>query len=308
MNRKDFLKTALAAGCGMAVIPSLVSCSVSAPVFEPLKMAAGSLKQVRGNVYRYTNKGGTVGIFETKEGFMIVDSQFPDSIQPVLEAVSSKGKPVEILANTHHHGDHTSGNISFKSLTRKIVAHKRVPDLQRKAATEKKSLDQQLYANILFSESHTMHIGNQTVTGYHFGNGHTFGDAVYHFENDNVVHMGDLMFINMIPVYRISDGSDSFNWITVLEKIIDKFDDDTQFIFGHADKPENATGTKERLREMKNFLKASNDFVSSKMLAGISTEDILKTNAFIPGFENRTTPQRFPDFLKGIRETISKNQ
>ncbi len=45
------------------------------------------------------------------------------------------------------------------------------------------------------------------VTAYHFGAGHTFGDAMYHFEKDNVVHMGDLMFINMIPVYRVKDGS-----------------------------------------------------------------------------------------------------
>lgn len=262
------------------------------------------MKNVRGNISRYTNKGGTVGIFETEDGFVVVDSQFSDSIQPVLDGISAKKKPVLYLANTHHHGDHTSGNISFKNLTQKIVAHQKVPELQRRAAEEKKTLDQQLYANILFENQYQFDLGNEKVTGLRLGAGHTFGDAVYHFEKDNVVHMGDLMFINMIPVYKTKDGANSFGWIEALDKALNKFDDDTIFIFGHAEKPENTVGTKENLREMKNFLRASNEFMIKAISEGKTDEQILAEHQFIPGFANRTTPQRFPDFVKGIRSTI----
>ena len=309
MNRKDFLATTFSAGLGLALMPTFLSCKTTKPinrsVFEPLNLSTGNLAKVRGNVSRYTNKGGTVGIFETKEGFVIIDAQFPDTIKPVLDGISAKGKPIEFLCNTHHHGDHTSGNISFKDLTNKIVAHQRVPELQRKAAEKSNKLNEQLYANILFEKEYKINLGNEKITGYHFGNGHTFGDVVYHFENDNVVHVGDLMFINMIPVYRTSDGADSFNWIKVLGKIQEKFDDDTLFIFGHANKPELTVGNKSNLKEMSEFLAASNDFMMKAIRESKSNEQLLTENAFIPGFENRTTKERFPDYLKGLRETLA---
>ncbi|WP_332019821.1 MBL fold metallo-hydrolase [Kaistella sp.] len=309
MNRKEFLATTFAAGLGLAFVPSVLSCSsskiVSQQLLEPLKLSAGNLAKVVGNVSRYTNKGGTVGIFETKDGFVVIDSQFPDSIQPVLDGISVKGKPVLYLCNTHHHGDHTSGNIAFKDPNTKIIAHKRVPELQRLAAEKSNKLAEQHYASILFEERYKIDLGNQKITGYHFGNGHTFGDVMYHFENDNVVHMGDLMFTNMIPVYRTADGSDSRNWIKILEKAQSTFDNDTVFIFGHGNKPEFTTGNKSNLKEMANFLEASNEFVYGNMRAGISTEKILEKHHFIPGFENRKTPERFAGFLDELRKTLS---
>lgn len=306
MNRKDFLFKTSAAFLGLAIAPSVMSCTSQRTVFNPIAPSAGNLKTVRGKVSRYVNKGGSVGVFETKDGFVVVDSQFPDSIQPVLDAVSTKGKPILYLANTHHHGDHTSGNIAFRNLTQNVVAHSRVPELQRKAAEVKGNLDQQLYANLLFDEKFSFDLGNEKATAIRLGAGHTFGDVVYHFEKDNVVHMGDLMFVDIVPVYRTKDGANSFGWLLALEKALEIFSDDTKFIFGHASQPENTVGTKENLREMRNFLEASNEFMLKNIAEGISNEEILKKHQFIPGFANRTTPERFPDFLKGIRETVAK--
>ena len=307
MNRKEFLFKTSAAALGIALTPSLIGCSAQRIAYEPLTVSAGNLQRVRGNVSRYVNKGGTIGLLETKDGFIVIDSQFPDSVQAVIDSISKKGKPIEFLANTHHHGDHTGGNIAFKDLTKKIVAHERVPELQRLAAEERSTLDQQLYANILFSKQHKMRLGGEKVVGYHLGTGHTFGDVVYHFEKDNVVHMGDLMFINMIPVYRPKDGADSNNWIKTLDAAIEKFDNDTLFIFGHSDKPETSTGTKADLVDMRNFLIATNDFVRRAIKEGKSTEKILKDHAYIPGFPNRKTPQRFADFIKAVRETLENS-
>lgn len=305
MNRQEFLSTTFAAGLGLAVIPGFLSCAAPRNIYPPLHTGAGDHKTVRGNVSRYTNKGGTVGIFETKDGFVVVDSQFPDSIQPVLDGISAKGKPVLYLLNTHHHGDHTAGNMAFKDQQTKVVAHSRVPELQRLAAEKSNKLNEQRYATELFDTQFSIDLGREKIRAYHFGNGHTFGDAMYHFEKDNVVHVGDLMFINMIPVYRRADGSDSRSWITVLEKAINTFGNDTKFIFGHADKPENSVGTKENLREMISFLSASNEFMLKAIKEGKTTDDLLKEHAYIPGFANRTTPERFKGFLDELRASLS---
>lgn len=308
MNRKDFLATTFTAGLGLTLAPMFLNCStaqIDSVTFEPLILKAGNLAKVRGNVNAFTNKGGTVGVFETKEGFVIIDSQFSDSIQPVLDAISTNGKPVLYLCNTHHHGDHTSGNFAFKDPKTKVVAHRRVPELQRLAAEKGNKLNEQKYATLLFDKEYTIDLGNEKIRGYHFGNGHTYGDVMYHFEKDNVVHMGDLMFNNMIPVYRTADGADSRNWIKVLEKAQSTFDNDTVFIFGHADKPELVTGNKSNLKEMANFLEASNEFVLKAIKEGKTTEQLIKEHAFIPGFENRQTPERFAGFLDELRKTLA---
>ena len=306
MDRKQFLATTFSAGLGLAVMPGLLSCAATTrAVYEPFVPAAGDLKKVRGNISRFTNRGGTVGLLETKDGFVVIDSQFPDVIQPLLDGISSKGKPVLYLCNTHHHGDHTSGNIAFQDPNTKIVAHQRVPELQRLAAEKSNKLSEQRYPTVLFDKEHLIKAGNERITAYHFGNGHTYGDVMYHFENDNVVHMGDLMFINLIPVYRTADGSDSRSWIRVLEKAQTVFDNDTMFVFGHANTPELTTGRKADLAEMARFLEASNQYVQKAISENKSTDELLKQSTHIPGFANRITPDRYRAFLDGIRQTLA---
>src|SRR5690606_41984661 len=117
-----------------------------------------------GNVSRYTSKGGTIGVLETKDGFVIIDSQFTDSVQPLLDVISAKGKPVLYLCNTHHHGDHTSGNIAFKDPNTKVVAHSRVPELQRLAAEKSNKLSEQRYPTVLFDKEQLIKAGNERIT------------------------------------------------------------------------------------------------------------------------------------------------
>ena len=41
-------------------------------------------------------------------------------------------RKIDILFNTHHHGDHTSGNYYLKDYADKIVAQENCPALQKK--------------------------------------------------------------------------------------------------------------------------------------------------------------------------------
>ena len=51
-----------------------------------------------------------------KGAVVAVDSQFPDSAKACVDGLQerSKNRGVDLLINSHHHGDHTGGNISFK--------------------------------------------------------------------------------------------------------------------------------------------------------------------------------------------------
>lgn len=300
MERRSFLQLTSLASLGLLFGSAKLSASLLNWESEPTH----SLTSIRGGSSVFVNRGGNVGLFETSEGYVVVDSQFPQFIQVLLDQLTKSGKPILYLANTHHHGDHTSGNILFTDLKKGLVAQKEVPALQRNAAEANSSLDKQKYADILFEKEFTFDLGKDKMKGYHFGAGHTKGDAVYHFENDNVVHMGDLMFKDMIPVYRKRDGASITGWIDILEKVIGKFDTETRFIFGHSADPTKNFGTQEDLVEMKSFLEATKEFVQKAMKKGQITEELVKEHKYIPGFANRETPERFQGFLEEVRSTL----
>ena len=230
MKRKEFLSLGSLATLGLVLgqFPLKAGSRGGFGIYQ------GTFLPVRGLCEIYINQGGSVGLFASKEGYIVVDSQFPQTISEVLLKISETGKPILYLANTHHHGDHTSGNNLFKDLSKGLVAHRTVPQSQKNSAEKAGTLGKQKYADILFDKEFQFDLTDQLVKGYHLGAGHTRGDVIYHFESDNVVHMGDLVFKDMIPVFRSGDGATIEGWINCLEKTSEKFDSDTKFIFGHA--------------------------------------------------------------------------
>ena len=102
MNRKDFLATTFSAGLGLALMPTFLSCKTTKPinrsVFEPLNLSTGNFAKVRGKVSRYTNKGGTVGIFETKEGFVTVSYTHLDVYKRQPATCSLLAFPFPVMA------------------------------------------------------------------------------------------------------------------------------------------------------------------------------------------------------------------
>lgn len=292
MNRKTFLQTSAAAAISLVAFPTFYSCKQTKEkaraIFDALTVGKGKLATVRGNVSIFTNRGGTVGLLETSDGFVVIDAQFPDSIQPLVDSITAKeGKPVQFLCNTHHHGDHTAGNIAFKDQVETIISQTKVPEYQKIRAEENESLDKQLYANTLFDNEHQFELGGDTVKAYHYGAGHTYGDAIYHFEQDNVVHMGDLVFNKTFPFFSPKDGANAHNWVAILGKAIDKFDEDTKFIFGHASDSAFLTGSKEDLKNQKQLIENSIDFVEKQLnKEGKTPQEIIENYTFIPGFES----------------------
>jgi glyoxylase-like metal-dependent hydrolase (beta-lactamase superfamily II) len=276
MQRRNFLfNTAIAAG----TFTLLGKRSFASSIFDdPIQF-----KLLRGNVGMFAEKGGTIAWLSNKDGIVVVDAEFPEQATHLIGKLKEQSdKPFQWLINTHHHGDHTSGNISFKGLVNNVAAHANSLINQKNVAAAQKTEDQQLYPDTTFTDSWNIKVGDERIRAYYFGPGHTNGDSIIHFENANVVHMGDLMFNRRYPFIDRSAGASVKNWPVTLEMAQKKFDKDTVFVFGHAFDPMKVTGTMDDLRAMQNFMEKLADFVQASIKAGKTKEEILQAKA-IPG-------------------------
>jgi glyoxylase-like metal-dependent hydrolase (beta-lactamase superfamily II) len=142
-----------------------------------------------------------------------------------------------------------------------------------------------LFADTVFNDQWKTKVGSHRINAQYYGAGHTNGDAIIHFEDANIAHMGDLMFNRRFPFIDRTAGANIRSWIQVLDKAMNKFDSDTLFIFGHSLDPEKVTGKKEDLKAMQNYLEKLLLFVANQKKAGKSKEEILKATS-IPGAED----------------------
>ncbi len=279
-NRRTFLKS-LSLFTGVSILQANNAFGHFLPQNNVWEM-----QLLRNNVGYFIERGGTIGWMVSEEGIVVIDSQFPEQSGHLIDEIKKKSdNPVDVLINTHHHGDHTAGNIAFKGLAKKIVAHENSKKFQMISAKSRGTDAKQLYPDVTFTNDWSQKVGAENIKAYHFGPAHTSGDSVIHFENANIVHMGDLIFNRRFPYIDTAAGSNIENWIKTLEKVRAKFDNETIFIFGHSLDPKAITGNKEDLKAMENFLHKLLVYVEKNMKAGKSQEELLKTNS-IPGAED----------------------
>ena len=278
-NRRTFLKnTILTTGT-----LSLPAHNLLATWFQTMP---GKMEEIRKHVGYYTERGGTIGWYLHEDGIAVIDSQFPEQAGHLIEQLRQKtDKPVDLLFNTHHHGDHTGGNIAFKDIVKNVVAHANSMANQKKVAIERKVEAQQLYPDIIFEKTFKRKIGLEMITARYFGPGHTNGDSVIHFENANVAHVGDLMFNRRFPFIDKTAGASISNWIEVLGEIRKTFDKDTLFIFGHANDGFAVTGSRDDLEAMQNYLDQLLKYVKKAIAESIAEKDLIAKTTFIPGAE-----------------------
>ncbi len=275
MNRRNFIRNTALSAAMLAVIQKSGFAFLQDPGFKFVPL--------RKDVGVFIGQGGTIAWLVNKNGIVVVDSQFPDPAKQAIDGLKKMSdQPFSYLINTHHHGDHTGGNIAFKGVAQHVVAHANSKANQEKAAQAAKNEDKQLYPDMTYTDTWKTKVGGETIQMHYFGAGHTNGDSVVHFQNANIAHMGDLMFNKRYPFIDRANGANIASWIQVLDKTIKKFDNDTLFVFGHALDPEKVTGGKDELRAMQNYLDKLLVFVQAEIKAGKSKEDIMKATA-IPG-------------------------
>jgi len=277
MQRRNFLRNT---GLTVAGLAFLNTDTLASFLSDP----AWKIRMLNENTGVFTEKGGTILFQVSKEGAVFVDAQFPDTVPHLIEELKTKyGKiGAGMLINTHHHGDHTAGNIAFKEVVPKLVAHANSKINQENAAKTNKSEDKQWYPTETYTESWNTQFGKEKIKLHYFGSGHTNGDSIVHFESSNIIHMGDLVFNRRHPFVDQKAGASIKSWINVLNKTLQTFNKDTQYVSGHAGAGYDILLKADDVRAFVTYLENVLKFTTAQIEAGKTKEEIVKATE-IPG-------------------------
>lgn len=276
MNRRHFIRNT-------AILGSAGALFQKQAIAQLFNLPESKITMLRGNVGIYTERGGTIGFLLAPEGIVVIDSQFPETATNFInETKKTNSMPFRFLLNTHHHGDHSAGNISFKGMVENIVAHENSLANQKRVAESQNSLDKQLLPDMVFKDEWKLKMGTAKLKAHYFGPAHTNGDAVYHFDDANIMHLGDLVANRRHPFVDRSAGASMSNWIKVLDKTLKQGNKNTIYIFGHSSQPGKEYGTAEDVKLFQDFLGKTLAFAEKEIKAGKSKEEFIK-NTSIPG-------------------------
>lgn len=279
-TRRGFLATSATAAVAATLGHPMLSRALHAQTPQ------GLFTPIRRNIGYFTMRGGTIGYLVNPGAVVVVDSQFPPEAKACLDGLNERSgkRPVDFLINTHHHADHSGGNLSFRGVAKKVVAHAKADEHMRMPPGAQPSTDQ-LFPDTTFTENWSADVGDEKVQARFYGRAHTSGDAVITFERANVAHMGDLAFNQRHPVVDRAAGATIRNWITVLDRATRDHTSDTIYIFGHANTGLPVTGNRGDVLKFRDYLGALIAFVEVQVKAKKSREEVLAMREPLKGFE-----------------------
>jgi cyclase len=297
-TRRDLLRltalTVTATGFGRDIAFGQTPAAQAPAAAPPPAPPVTAFTDLRRNIGIFTARGGTIGFLINPGGIAIVDTQYPDTAKICLEGIKSRAsnRGIDVVLNTHHHGDHTGGNGVFRESAKKIVAHANVPRYQKEAAAAPPTNPNApppappTFPDTTFPDRWKVEIGDEVISAYHYGPAHTGGDAIVLFEKANVAHMGDLMFNRMQPFIDRARGASIAGWMTLLERVMKEDPADRLYIFGHASPKFEVTGSKADLAVQRDYFTALLEYTRAKVKAGTPREEFIKSKDVLKGFED----------------------
>ncbi len=165
--------------------------------------------QVKGDLYMVSGEGGNIALLATPAGVLLVDDMFDRNHADVLAQVKAVSPaPLRYVVNTHQHDDHAGGDLKMLPIA-EVIAHENVranlSDIKQPYFEDTPGTPIGL-PRMTFSKQFAVHIGDAEVRAYHFGRGHTSGDAIIYFPAQKTVHTGDLFLATAAAAGRGRGG------------------------------------------------------------------------------------------------------
>ena len=105
----------------------------------------------------------------------------PSEFEPINNFIEKKFKKIDYILNTHHHFDHTGGNLDLKK------------KYKAKIIGSKKDENRILGIDIKLSDNESFKLGNVDFKIFYIP-GHTSGHVCFYSKNEKIVFTGDTLF------------------------------------------------------------------------------------------------------------------
>ena len=232
--------------------------------------------RVADGVYMLTGSGGNIGLSIGEDGPFVIDDQFAPLTEKIQAAIAElTSGAVRFVLNTHWHGDHTGGNENFGEAGAMIVAHENVrkrmnPEEFREVMGNTNQAPPDALPVVTFSDAVNMYWNGENIHVFHVAPAHTDGDAIVHFVNANVFHMGDTFFRGRYPFIDVNSGGNVNGVIHAADRVLSLVDSNTKIIPGHG-----PLSTPEDLQAYRNMLITVRDRVRVLVNEGRSADEIV---------------------------------
>jgi cyclase len=235
----------------LLLFPILISYSQRKEV-KPVEFS-----KIYDNLYEILEgRGARGGAYIGDNGVLLIDAKMTkESVKQVLDGIKKfTDKPIKYLVNTHSDGDHISGNKFFPE-TITFIAHE---NCRKDFFRDKRDGSPSQWENpglapfipsITFRDKMDIYLGTKKVELWHFGVGHTTGDAVVYFPEEKTAFLGDQIFLTRPQLIHSYKGGNSFEHIKTLTKMLETLDAD-KFCSGHSEIT-NREGIKNQIALMK---------------------------------------------------------
>lgn len=236
------------------------------------QVRALAVERLSDDLFVLRGFGGNAAVLRTDAGSVIVDTMtLPLQGERIREVAKElTGSETVLLINTHYHLDHTHGNPAFDPGTRVLSTERTLSHLKALDSEFWQGDAAQLMPNETFTERQRLEIGGKTLELVHPGPGHTDGDLVVLFTDENVIHMGDLHFNNHYPNIDLEAGGTVQQWPETLDEVLTySFD---RVIPGHG-----ATTDRAGIKSFQAFMTQLGEIGRQAAESGDSLEDTVVT-------------------------------
>ena len=258
----------------MSVLNFLTPGAIPQEEFDAIEI---EIHDAAPGVLMLVGQGGNIGISYGEDSVFMVDTQFGQLTEKILAAIRTRtAKPVQVVLNTHWHGDHVGGNGNFSKRGAFIVAHERAHARLRAdqflGAFERKvpAVPKEAVPAITFTENISFNWNGDMIEVFHAPEAHTDGDAIVHFHKANVIHMGDTYFNGMYPFIDVDTGGSIDGMIAVADAVLARCDENTKVIPGHG-----PLSNRSELQAYREMMVAVRDAVTNLVGVGKSREETI---------------------------------